>query len=325
MSAQARLKAELILAVDAGGTKTAACLARPTTSIGFEILGRGRSGGANPLSIGIEQAVDSILAAVNTARCAAGMTEAIADRAVLSVAGAADAAVANELLKHLRPAQLAQRAAIVSDVAPILAMALDGGTGIALIAGTGSVAIGEHEGRQIRCGGWGYLLGDDGSGYSIGRAALRTALEDLESGLDSARPVTQAIVDAMRVGSLTELTKAIYNRANPRLVIASFAEIVAACADAGDFTARQILDDAARDLATLVLRTARHLSLEAIEVPLAIGGGVLAGSQHLRDALQHELRSRQLNCRIRLVTDPLAGCLELALREHGDSGKLRWN
>ena len=62
----------------------------------------------------------------------------------------------------------------------------DDGVGVALIAGTGSVAFGRAaDGRTIRCGGWGYLLGDEGSGYAIGRAALRLAPRRFRS-----RPLT---------------------------------------------------------------------------------------------------------------------------------------
>ena len=94
MSAEAELQAELLLAVDAGGTKTVACLARPIANRNHHVLGRGRSSGANPLSIGVDRAVNCILAAVDEARSAAALTGVVPDRAVLSIAGAADATIA---------------------------------------------------------------------------------------------------------------------------------------------------------------------------------------------------------------------------------------
>jgi glucosamine kinase len=325
MSAEAKAQAELILAVDAGGSKAAACFARPTSASEFHVLGRGRSGGANPLSIGVERAVESILAAVGEARRESQLADAVADRAVLSIAGAADRAVAAQIATQLHDAQVARRIAIVSDVLPILAIAAEGGTGIALIAGTGSVAIGRHAGRQVRCGGWGYLLGDEGSGYAIGRAALQAALANLEAGVAKSPGLVQTIVDHLRVTTPTELTKSIYGAASPRFAIAALAERVVQSAAAGDRLAKQILNHAAGDLATLVMRAAAQLSLETSEIPLTLSGGVLVASPELRDALQEHLQMLKLNCRVQVATDPLTGCLKLSRPEAKDGYGVEWS
>lgn len=325
MSALDPSPAELLLAVDAGGTKTAACFARQSSPLAFEVLGRGRSSGANPLSVGVDGAVEAIVAAVNEARSQAQLTAAVADRAVLSIAGAADPSVAQQLIERLRERGLARRIAIVSDVLPILAAVLDQPCGIALIAGTGSVAYGHKDSKQVRCGGWGYLLGDEGSGYAIGRSALQAALEDLEYNRTSPRSLAQAVVSELKVANVLALTKVIYGSANPRATIATFARPVVELAETGDALARQILDAAGGELANLVARTAKLLSIIEGETPLALGGGVLAASPYLRDVVCQRLAAMQLSCKVKVVADPLEGCLQLASLPPSDNSLVRWS
>jgi glucosamine kinase len=320
MSAQEPPVAELLIAVDAGGSKTAACVARQTPSGGFEIIGRGRMSGANPLTIGVERAAEVIAVAVELARQDANSPAMVADRAVLSIAGAADPLVAAQLVERLRTRSLASRIAIVSDVLPILAACSEQGAGVALIAGTGSVAVGRGvAGHVVRCGGWGYLLGDDGSGYAIGRTAIRLTLEDLEAGRSEPCPLSKAVLELLKSTDRAEVTHAVYNSENPRATIASVAECVVRLADAGDESARGILDAAGRDLAQLAARTAKEVGFATSELPLAMAGGVLVASEYVRNAVLQCLVSLSLNCRLRIVANPLEGCLRLAVSEaHAD-------
>jgi N-acetylglucosamine kinase-like BadF-type ATPase len=320
MSAHPDSAAELVLAVDAGGSKTAACLARATGPSNYEILGRGRAGGANPLSSGFDRAIAAIAAAVAGAAADANLPGALVARAVFSIAGAADPVIAGEFVRSAREAQLARRIAVVSDVLPVLVAGADHGAGVALVAGTGSVAFGRAEdGRTIRCGGWGYLLGDDGSGFAIGRAALRFALEDLETNRDTLQPLTMALVSELQSTAAAEIIKAIYTSSSPRATIASLTPRVAQLAEAGDPDAKMVLDEAARDLARLAVRTAQLLELGDRTVPLAMAGGVLVGSTYLREAVTGQLATMGLRIQMRLVADPLEGCLRLADPEFSGS------
>ncbi|MGD9637115.1 MAG: BadF/BadG/BcrA/BcrD ATPase family protein [Pirellulales bacterium] len=324
MSAHAPSAAELLLAVDAGGSKTAACFARRAGGDGFQILGRGRSTGANPLSIGVEGAIGAVAAAVATARQEARLDMAIADRAVLSIAGAADPAVASGLVDRLREINVARRIAIVTDVLPVFAAASEEGAGIALICGTGSVAFGRNAaGTEVRCGGWGYLLGDEGSGYAIGRAALRAALVDLESSQPSPRRLTATLLDRLNAHDAKGLKTTLYNAANPRAAIAAVAADVVLLAANDDPLAREILAAAGVELASLAQNTAHQLGFAATEFPIAMAGGVLVASEFLRACVERELKALHLNCRPKVVDDPLVGCLKLAVAEASDD-LVRW-
>ena len=192
--------------------------------------------------------------------------------------------------------------------------------GIALIAGTGSVAYGRGEdGRTIRCGGWGYLLGDDGSGFAIGRAALRLALEDLENSRGARQPLTTAVLSELQSTSAAALIKAIYTSSSSRATIASLTPCVAQSAEGGDPAAKIILDEAACNLAQLVARTAQSIGLDNRAIPLAVAGGVLVGSNYLREAVAAQLAAMGSRIQMRVVADPLEGCLRLAAPEYSGS------
>jgi N-acetylglucosamine kinase-like BadF-type ATPase len=309
MAAHSELPADLVLAVDAGGTKTAAIIARPTGTMTWRVLGRGRAPGGNPLSVGVDEATRAIREAVTSARSDANQPTAQIARAVLSVAGTADVDIADQILRWAREAKLARETAVVSDVLPVLAAASDDAWGIALVAGTGSIAFGRsRDGRTVRTGGWGYLLGDDGSGYAIGRAGLRHALENI----DSPDSMTQMLLCDLHASSTAEVTKIIYRDCDPRAAIASVAERVISAAEIDNAAARAILDEAAGDLAAMTARTAKSLGLAEDVFPLAVAGGVLVGSRYLREQVEVELRLASMKCDIRLVADPLDGCLRLA-------------
>ena len=155
------------------------------------------------------------------------------------------------------------------------------------------------------------MLGDDGSGFAIGRAALRFALEGLEANAEP-RPLTRLLLGEMGIRSVAAVKRAIYTQPDPRAAIAAWASRLIAAADAGDADARVILDAAARDLAVIVNRVARALGLTNSPCMLAMAGGVLVGSKRLQSQILLELQERTLECELRIVDEPLNGCLRLA-------------
>lgn len=318
MAAQLHTAADLVLAVDAGGTKTAACFAQSLGARKFQVLGRGQATGGNPLSAGFEAATRAIELAIGAARTNAKLPPNPATKAVLSVAGAANPAVAERIVKWAKTANIADQVAVISDILPVLAAGSDDFTGIALIAGTGSVAFGRsQDGRTQRCGGWGYLLGDEGSGYAIGRAALRLAMAQLETGPAIPSSLAATILREFPADSPAALAKLIYNNDAPRAAIASAAPLVTKAANAGDKEAVFILQEAARELAVLVVRAANLLNLTNQEFSLAVAGGVLTGSVLLPKYLEAHISQNNLRADVQVVTDPLKGCLRLTDTEFG--------
>ena len=303
---------DLVLALDAGGTKTAAWLVEFGNGSTHRVLGRGRSTAGNPLSIGFSEATRVITEAVGRAREDARQPAASISRAVLSIAGAIDPEVRSQFIQWGNEIGLAQQIAIVPDVLPVLAAGTPQCCGVALISGTGSAAFARSaDGRTSLCGGWGYLLGDEGSGYAIGRAAVRGALDEEELN-QPPRPLTAALLQFLKARSPKELTKTVYRSADSRATVASLAPLVIRAAEEGDLFAAAIVDAAARDLAALAARAARVVGLADGPFALAIAGGVLVGSKLLQNQLQIELRKMALECQLGVVDEPLEGCLRLA-------------
>jgi N-acetylglucosamine kinase-like BadF-type ATPase len=301
-----------LLVVDAGGTKTAAWLVDLSKPEDQRILGRGGAVAGNPLSVGFPEAARAISAAAAAAKHQANASSARVPRAILSIAGSANHELRGHFIEALRGTGLADRVAIVSDVLPILAAGTPNCQGMALISGTGSVAFARAaDGRTTLCGGWGYLLGDEGSGYAIGRAALQLAMQELERG-SPPRPLSATVLDAVGATSAMDVTKTIYRRANPRGAIAAIAPIVIQAADSKDSDAQSIVDSAAADLAKLAARAARLIGFEDARFRLALSGGALVSSRRLAQQLETELGRLGLSADLNIVREPLEGCMRLS-------------
>jgi N-acetylglucosamine kinase-like BadF-type ATPase len=198
---------------------------------------------------------------------------------------------------------------VVHDAHLVLAAAgLD--EGIALIAGTGSVAWGrDHTGRNARAGGWGYLLGDEGSGYAVVREAVRHALRLADRALAPDRMVRKLLA-ACDVAGPAELRDRFYARPERRYW-AGFAPVVCDLAADGDRAARLIIDTAGADLADLVRAVHRTLGLP-VPCPVVLAGGLLGHQPELRQAVGSALAPDRLTDLRTLDVDPVRGALALA-------------
>jgi N-acetylglucosamine kinase-like BadF-type ATPase len=316
----------LFVAVDTGGTKTAACLVDLSAPQDDCVLGRGSGSAGNPFSVGFDEATRAISSAIEQARSAAHQDSGRISRLMLSIAGAANPQISQQFVRWAHDAYHVDQVAIVSDVLPILAGGTPNCCGIALIAGTGSIAFGRAaDGRTKRCGGWGYLLGDEGSGYSVGRSALSHVLRELEcETVWSPNSMTEAILTKLRVKTVSELTRTVYTNSDPRSFIASLTPLVVTAAEHGDKKAEAILDWAATELAELVARTADLLDGSIGPISLALGGGFLVRSERVQEQLLDWLRKFKVQHVAKLVADPLEGCIRLADPQFAGS-LVTWN
>lgn len=174
----------------------------------------------------------------------------------------------------LQAAGVAERASVVTDGEIALWGALGGGAGILLIAGTGSVAFGRGEdGRVERCGGWGMVVGDEGSGWAIGRGGLAAAVRAAD-GRGTPTRLLDVLMREIGVGDPSGIPPWA-GRADKAAVAALAARVVAA-AEAGDVAACQVLEREARELACHAVALARKLEPWSGEVPVVFHGGVLS-------------------------------------------------
>ena len=142
-----------------------------------QILGRGIAGPGNPRAAGFDVAQANIDAAIDAAFAAADLPRTTVAAACFGLAGAGRPDEQQRIAAWARQQRIAERIRVCGDAEPILAAASPENSGIVLIAGTGSLAWGRNQaGETARCGGWGYLLGDEGSGYAIALAGLHAAM-----------------------------------------------------------------------------------------------------------------------------------------------------
>ncbi|NJN17467.1 MAG: hypothetical protein HC822_14940 [Oscillochloris sp.] len=187
------------------------------------------------------------------------------------------------MLAWAESVNLARRCIVVTDVEPVIAAGTSDGWGIALISGTGSCCFGRTpDGRTLQVGGWGYLLGDEGSGYDLALRGLRLATQTAD-GRAHAQTVLNAILAYWELTDPVELIAHVYRGRLERPELANLTRPLLALADAGDPYALGLLDQTAADLAHMAQTAARRLELR--DPPLALAGGLLGASTYLRERL----------------------------------------
>jgi N-acetylglucosamine kinase-like BadF-type ATPase len=309
-----RREGKLLLGIDGGGTSTSALLARDDGPRGWQALGRGASGCGN-IAIGDPAAARANLqAAIAGAFDHAGLPPQSVDFACFALAGSDRASVREPFERWLGQQEIASHWMLVHDAQPLLAWAEPDETAVALIAGTGSLAWGRNgRGQSARAGGWGPLLGDEGSGYWLGLQALRAVVRHGDgrgptTRLSSTLPVDWANLDDLRHLPLQAQTRG-------RDAIAALSTWVSAAADAGDGVAEEILDEAVRQLAELVLAVARQLDATIRLDRLALAGGVLLHRPRWPEQIRSRLQQQGMSvAKLECIADPVRGAVELAYR-----------
>lgn len=181
---------------------------------------------------------------------------------------------------------------IIGDHSAALAGALGKSEGLILIAGTGSVCAGiGADGREARSGGWGHLIDDEGSGYAMGRDALRAIIK-AEDGRAEPTILKEAVFKALGIEDIAGLMAFVYDPRRPKSDMAALARLILPdAAAAGDQAALAIYRRASEELALLVTAVAGQLGIRTAE--LALCGSLLGRDKRLRDSLCQILEREQ--------------------------------
>lgn len=304
----------LLLGVDGGGSKTAARIATMGAAPGRDIitLGEGFGGPSNVRAVGPAHAEINLDVAVDAAHRAAGTAGETIDYAILALAGSSLPDVQAVINNWARRRQLAKRVDIVHDADPVLAAGTPDGKGIALIVGTGSVAIGMDKGGQrSMAGGWGHWFGDTGSGFDLGRRAL-AAVADAVDGIGPATTLVARVLERLDTDNPREILQRLGQHADIRREIAALAPVLLRAAEEGDEVGADIVGQAASATAALVRATVNKLGF-GHDVPLAIAGGIVCSNAMYRETLLgklHELGTQPAS--VAVVREPVEGSLIMA-------------
>jgi N-acetylmuramic acid 6-phosphate etherase len=301
---------DLALGIDGGGTSTVALLAKAPPG-GWTVLGRGVAGSSNLHAAGTAPALTALDAAVESAFAAAGLKRGPVASACLGLAGAGRPKEQAVIRAWAEQARLAANIEVTSDAAILLAAGTPQGWGLVLVAGTGSIALGRtNDGRSGRAGGWGYLLGDEGSGYALVLAGLQAAARAAD-GRGSATILTERFLERFGLSQPQELIQAVYGGGLDRAALAALAPLVVAAAE-DDTIAAEIVEQGARELALAAAAVARQLQWTA-PIPLALAGGLLLGSAPYRQKVLHALEALEVrHDAVAIVEEPAEGALRLA-------------
>jgi N-acetylglucosamine kinase-like BadF-type ATPase len=298
-----------VLGIDAGGSKTLCLLADAEG----RIVAEGRGGGANLQAHG-ELHVEKVLHQV--------IDDAMADRAVavaalcLGLAGM-DREDERQIVRSiLRRLGFKTHTLVVNDALIALVAGAGDAPGIVIIAGTGSIAYGTSPaGVAARAGGWGHILGDEGSGYWIGRRALLAVMRAAD-GRGPATALTSLLLRHFDVASPDQLVSAIYDRGAERQVLAATGVIVEQARAAGDIVAGEILQQAAVELTTAAHSVADRLNIRGDAFPIVLAGGMFRAVPWLVDTVTRHLREVAPRSTVsRLTAEPAVGAVRLALKE----------
>lgn len=301
------------MGIDGGATKTICLL----SDEGGRLLSVGLSGPSNYITIGVEGARRAIEEAVTRALKGCLGIQRV-DVAYLGMAGAEGPRgkkIFNDIMKGL---DIAGRVFVDTDAAIALAGATACKPGVVVISGTGSIAYGVNRfGERGRAGGWDYLLGDEGSGFDIGKRGLASALR-AQNGRGGGTVLLERIMSHFKVGEAYELIERIYGCEDRVCEVASIAPIVLEAASEGDPASKEILERALEELEVLALAVIRGLGMEDEEFPLALVGGVFEAWDLTAEPLAKRIRASSPKCRvIKPRFKPAVGAVLMALKEAG--------
>jgi N-acetylglucosamine kinase-like BadF-type ATPase len=298
-----------VLGIDAGGTKTVCLLADANGAI----ISEARGAGAN-LHVAGELAVEKVLHEV--------MERAIGDRGIapaaicLGIAGVDRDDEERTVRAIMRRIGLKARTLVANDALVALVAGAGDAPAIVIIAGTGSIVYGRNANAEAaRAGGWGHMIGDEGSGYWIGREALTAVMR----AADGRGPGTQLTADILRhfeVSDVSRLPRIVYDREQPRMAVAALGPLVQTATDRRDPVATVILERASEELVVAARSVATRLEMRGDAFTFYLAGGVFRVVPWLADQLPARLAEVAPRCQVELLDrEPALGAVWLALAE----------
>ena len=297
-----------VLGIDAGGTKTVCQLADEHGAV----IAETRGGGANLRAAGSFE-VERVFRAV--------IEDILAHREIrphaicIGIAGADRDDDAERVRTLIRRLGFDVPTVVVNDALVALVAGVgEHAAGVVVVAGTGSIAYGrDASGRAARAGGWGYLLGDEGGGFWIGRAALSAVARQFDQR-GPATLLTELVLAQMGLSTPAQVIQAVYDHGLPRHVIAGIADVVEHATRAGDAVAAEILGRAAGELVSAAASVVARLAMRGEVFQTVLAGGIFRGIPSLATDVEARMGDIAPRSTVRrLDVEPAYGAVRLAL------------
>jgi N-acetylglucosamine kinase-like BadF-type ATPase len=284
------------------------------------IVASARGDGANLRTageLGVEKVLHTVMDEV------LGHRDIVPAAICLGVAGVDREADGRIMRGIMRRIALKTRTLIVNDALVALVAGVGDGAGVVLISGTGSIVYGRDErDRAARAGGWGHILGDEGSGYWIGRRALAATVRQAD-GRGRAGILAARVLGHLGVSAAADLVPLLYDQGMPLPDVAALGAVVDAARADGDPEACAILHEAVGELVLAAESVVRRLDLHRGHFPFVLAGGGFRGVPWLADEVGARLiELAPFASILRLEAEPALGAVHLALAEARGGARL---
>ena len=301
-----------LIGVDGGGTKTESIIAKENE----EIISFGESGSANIRNVGIDNATSNIAKAIEdsfTKMKTEGKIEVAS--IFIGIPSFAEeyrdreGEIRDEIFKKITLFLVQkERIFIDSDQRVAFRAGTDKRDGVVVIAGTGSVVRGWNKKREHKSCGWGYLAEVTGA-FRVGQRAYQEVAKALD-GRREKTLLTEVFLNFFGVKDIIELNKIVYSK-NPIDIISPASLVVSEAAEKGDSVARDILNDASRELAIATKNTIDNLDFRE-DFPLVLSGGMFKSDIFLENFKREVLKDVSSAKIILLKEKPTVGAIKLA-------------
>ncbi|MEG0472267.1 MAG: BadF/BadG/BcrA/BcrD ATPase family protein [Solibacillus sp.] len=264
------IRKQYLIGIDGGGTKTRCVIG----DLEGNIIGRHQSTSGNINAISLTELHDMLNDIIETVLLQAKIPLRDVHQIFICLAGADRVAEKDKIHQSFAEGTLFDKMVIQSDAHAALAAGTWGNSGTLLIAGTGSIVFGRNGDRYFRVGGWGYLLGDEGSGFHLGKLAIRSILKSYDGKLPM-RPFQQKILTQFHVQHPPDIISKIYSHKTPVPIIASICSDVLLAFKNGDELAKEIIQLTQEELIRLIQLAQDQMDMDK---PLVLHGGLFSNT-----------------------------------------------
>ena len=263
----------MILGVDGGATKTLCTVADEN----FVVLGVGVAGPCNFNVVGVREARKNVKLAIKRACSTLDLKNGVVEVGCFGISGLTTDSDYEVISDRIVPSNIAKKRIIVNDVVTAFYAVTNGKPGIAVVAGTGSIAYGMNSrGEKAVAGGWGWLMGDEGSAFDIARRGLNAAARACD-GRGEETLMVNMFKEEFKVEDFKDVVSRVYQGVSSTK-IASLSKIVFSAAEAGDKVAIKILEEAGEELGQLAVTIGRRLFVRDESINIGVSGGVFKAS-----------------------------------------------
>ncbi|NMB57028.1 hypothetical protein GYA19_03770 [Candidatus Beckwithbacteria bacterium] len=311
------------LGIDGGATKTEVFIAKES---GY-VLGKGRSGGSNPHNISIDKAIENIRTAIKAAiedfeikRAHKKLPYLYFDSACIGMAGIDtyhDKKLVSEKIKSLNKHNDygIKKLLLVNDGVTGLKAGTDSNWGVCIVASTGCNCYGlSQKGEEAFAGDWGYIIGDQGSGFNIGRSILQQVIKEYDGRVPKTI-LSEVVMNYLKIKNPEEILQWVYQNNDLVMNVASLTKIITKDLIFESIELANIVNHSIMELIQDYEAVIRRLKFNPeAKIPLVLIGGLFAMKEEFCKRFINSIIDRTPNVTIKVSPQTAAsGAIKIAL------------